>query len=459
MREIDLLLGTKAYDAAEQLYMYGRHAKSSLGSMGGRFGDPLSNTNVSSAFSTYFAEDEYGDMLVSNAITNGVFYHNTVETELNIVERQVLAVRFSQMIIIPNTAFAAMKEAWSECHNVNSEKDSAMIAWDRAAALLLGSGRFSVYDLGQTYCDKFGTCEPDTGVAESNRMLVDLLYAGRGALAQGNLSSSSRCDVVVKLSKEIQVLVLVPIIQTTLESALEISRSATPEVTALAFAASRSLLPLIHEVDPKSALKLERLLPLKTSGFDPNTGVVVMDLFARLYDDLDVDCEWIGQLGEYHPCQSNNVEQLEQSNEQLSTGALVSIILCSVLAVALVLFWYWRRGGNRKPTFTFPHERLDDSPSKDLDEEHSSSNASTVEKAPDSDNTMDTFDPKLIHKSFRTSGKRLSTKANRTLTRITTYGDDETVLDDKAIVQPKDFPKATGSSTVISKEDLDLDVL
>ncbi len=422
----------------------------------------LSNdTSALQLFSEYFSDDMYIDTLVSDAIVDGFFRDNAIEMELSAVERRVLAVGFSQMVLLPHAAFVCMREALSQCRNGGSDHDSGLVAWDRAAAFLLGSGHLSPYDLGQTHCAKFGTCALETGVAESNRMMVDLLYAGRGALTQHNASHSLQCEVLVKLSKEIQALVWVPIFQAALQSTLQVSRSANAEVAALAFVSSRAVLPLIHDLDPKAALKLKKLLPLKTAKFDASTGVLVMDSFSRFYDDLNIDCDWIGQIGEYHPCQSNNSDQFENAAQDLSTGAVASIILVTLLA-AVAAFCYWRRNRHRR------RSQSDNSlsghvaatSSKDQDDDHLSSNTSSVDKALGSDSTMDTFDPNLINKSFRSSGSQLSSKANRTLTRITSYGDDsEKVLEEDSILRKRQSRKETGSSTVISKEDHEMDII
>jgi hypothetical protein len=354
-----------------------------------------------------------------------------------------------------------MHEASAECRrgqdNATTPSTSnalAMIAWDRAAALLLGSesptgpGHLSPYDLGQTFCSEFGTCSAADGVAEANHRIADLLYAGRGALV-GNASGaplSGDCDVLIKVTSDIQALTLVPIIQSTISSAFDLSsRSATPNIIAHAFASSRAVLPLIQKLNPDVALTLKQLLPLsaRPKDFD-TTGVAVMDAFSRVYEGLNIGCEWIGRTGGYNPCQSNNMAIfLEErgSSSGLSPGALTGIVIVIAgMTILWVAFLYWKKKRQRSRCSTnFSGEYLFGTTPKSLaknsfysesqiiTEDNDSPFSATTSRTPPEGPALEDFgfDPELIDNSYRSSPK-LSREANDALSRILRYGDDAT---------------------------------
>lgn len=381
-----------------------------------------------------------------------------------------------------------MRDAWSACRDPGAKNDDddnhdAMDAWDRAAALLLGSGRLSPYDLGQSYCQSFGTCDDQTGVAETNRMMVDLIYAGRGALIQDNTTkltnNDSHCDVVMKLSTKVQALVLVPMIQATLKSTLDAARERTSKAMAHAFVSSRAILPLIQELNPSIATRLTELVNLtKQHQVAPNTGALVMDLLSQVYEDMNVDCDWIGRLGEYNPCESNNAEIYASSQKHgLSTGGWVAITL-SFVTGTIIAYFCWRRKRVQKrrssnvSMMVESNPTLETLPEYDAGDAHPTSPSSVssafrsvgrlssmVEKnrspSAHSESTMDTMDLHMITNSFQRSTSRLSSKADRTLNRIMSYGDDDesAVVDEEWVLQRKLSQKESGSMTgmIISK--------
>jgi hypothetical protein len=399
--------------------------------------------------------------LVENTIQQGSLVLGGVETKLSPVERRILAGKFSQTILLPHAALAFMQEALVECGRDQDEatprrsnNDLAVIAWDRAAALLIGSksptgpGHLSLYDLGQSLCLDFGTCSTDDRVAEANQMIADLLYEGRGSLVQnGNETySSSNCDVLIRARSKIQVLILVPIIQSTISSAFDLSssRSATTKTSADSFASSRSVVPLIQKLDPDAGSTLEKLLPLSTTSKNSETtGVAVMDAFSRVYEGLNIDCGWIGTTRGYNACNSNNVTVFLDKSSGLSPGALTGIVLAIVtIFLVAVLCWKRKHASRRSSTNLSGRYLNGTTPNKSLDDSSFSESQSYTDGLPDASNSTRTsgtpprgseledfgFDPELIDKSYRrfSSSASLSRKASKILSRIVRYGDDTT---------------------------------
>ena len=475
-----MLLDAKAFQAAEQVYKYGQYSTNSLQDLARGTLSSLNETAIFEAFSSYYSNDFYSDALVLNTMHDGVFRPGSSSIELSDEERRILVVGFSQMVILPHAAFGFMRAAWSACRDLGA-RNEAMDDWDRAAALLLGSGRLSPYDLGQSNCKSFGTCDAKTGVAESNRMMLDLLYAGKGALAHDNgtfsTKNNSQCDVLIKQAKKIQAVVLVPIIQATLKSAFDAGQERTSEAMAGAVVASGAILPLIQELNPNIASKLSESLDLrKQSQVPANPGAVVMDLLSQVYEGLNIDCDWIGRLEHYNPCESNNTNLYASAPKQgLSTAGLVAIILSIVITMIIVYFWWVKKRAQKrrrctnvgmvvdsKPTVeTYPNDEHGD---RDFDDDEcprplssslsttsrNGSLSSMVGKSPrPSESTVDKSNIQMIRNSFQRCTQRLSSKADRTLNRIMSYGDDDesAAVDEEWVLQRKMSPKESGSLT------------
>lgn len=314
MREIDLLLNMKAYDAAENLYTYGKHSKSTNdGSLSlfhlatTRDRDIVPNYD---AFVRYYGNlyDDpglYADHIIRSALTN------SGDIQWSDVQRRTIVLRSAQVLVMYFGALQSLYEAASSC-GTSSYRTLGDLGdkWDQGAAFLIGSiegtkangthDGYMFYDLAQEHCRDFGTCLPDnTGVVINDR-LISLLYTGRGALL------SNSCGSVRKAVNSISSLLLVPVIQGALSSAVKISKSRGSDADvyrAESFAYSRALLPLVAASDRGASQKIEMFLGFPGPSSTRQTVSEVFSAFAKVYPDMNVDCELIGTIDGNDPCQ------------------------------------------------------------------------------------------------------------------------------------------------------------
>lgn len=416
LQEIEILTKMEAFEAASFVYQYGRHFETSTSILAQ---DPnLAILPDFEAYSTYYGSETYGHELVSDALSTN--------TELSAIERQVLTLRFSQMLILPQAILREMAQADSLC-SVTSEGNLVEITahWDRAVALFLGSVDrdkasgssvvFTPYDLGQENCEEFGTCDA-VGTANVNVLATELLYSAGEVISGGN------CTDLLRASEEMRSLLLVPVIQSLLSAALKLSlhTGRTEATIAQAVVTSRTLLPLVQDVDPSAALSLEEILPplpLQTKEFDEDTGTSVLFILAHVYDELGIDCNMIGLVGKFDPC-STVKYSTSHGNSGLSAGAIIGMLIVILVLLAIAIYLVLKAKRRQKGSKLRTTSDSDPSESSDTSLCKVSGEPSAL------------FDVAAIDNSFRTdrSSIKLSQKAAKALSRISKFGDDDTTI-------------------------------
>jgi hypothetical protein len=388
---MDILMQMQAYGAAEEIYLYGKHANSTslaeLASSSGRELIPQFDLFVS-----YFNSETYAHDLVHGAL---------VGSDVTEPQRRLFVLRFSQTLILEHAAYEAIFQSISSCEAGKESEESTDLfgSWDKAAGLLLGSierstmrdsdNLYTPYDLAQGHCLEFGTCS-SKDQAEANERLIELLYAGRGALNSGS------CDGLRKIGEDIVNLLLIPRIQATLSSSLKLSHSSrTSDDATEAYIYSRSLLPLIEDADVSVATSIENTIALGGK-FHKKTGRSIFASFAMIYNDLDVDCVQVGQTKEFNACDVSYVAEKESSLPLILGSVCLALAICIVIAVII----YWQRilGKNINPTDT--EEVVDDG--------HSLNSLAS---------------------GYGLRNASLSPKALKALGKISSYGDDHPILE------------------------------
>jgi hypothetical protein len=335
IRELDILLQMKAFDAAVELYSYGKHvigqngASLSLAQMATT--SERSNVPSYDAFVKYYGTELWADDIIRKAL-------DPTQPGWTDEQRRVVAVKGLQVLV---TYFGAMQYAYesvASCSTSQQLRSSASIEyWDKAAATLIGylegtktNGTlegYMMYDLSQQYCLDFRTCLDKERNAETNEDLVSLFYTGRGAALE------SSCRALRKSADEISSLLLIPIIQGALNTSIALSHGNDPMLRAESFVYSRALLPLLRDRGAASALDTY----LGNLG-SPNAKLTAKETFAALataYPDMGVDCEKIGDPGSFDPC----------SGVQYGTSDTVWIIIGLVVGLLLIgggLYFYIR---------------------------------------------------------------------------------------------------------------------
>ncbi len=356
VRELDILLSMKAYDAADNLYTYGKHSNSiSDGSLSlfhlattqDREMVPSYDAFVRYYRNQYDDPSLYADHIIRAALAN------TGDKQWNDAQRRIIVLKSAQVLIMYFSALQPLYEAAANCGSSEDRMlDDFGDLWDQGAAFMIGSiegtktngthDGYMLYDLAQEYCKEFGTCLPDkTGVVVNDR-LISLLYTGRGALL------SNSCGTVRKAVNGISSLLLIPMIQGALSSALKISKSRGAEADvhrAEAYVYSRALLPLVAAVDWGASQKIDTFLGFPGPSSTRQTVSEVFLAFAKVYPGMNVDCEMIGTIDGNDPCHGVVYEQ--------GMNQLLWIILGSVLGfcVLCTCVFYLR---SRKETRRLP---------------------------------------------------------------------------------------------------------
>jgi hypothetical protein len=160
---------------------FGKHASVSiigLASSPGRKGIPSYNL-----YSDYFDSMNYGHDLIVDALENS-------DEDLTSAQQRVFVLRFRQALVFEHAALQMVYSSIEACENDGSHEEMHG-PWDAAAGLLLGSINrtttttsssvwYAPFDLAQEHCEEFQTCGSD-GVAQANKQMIELIYAGRGA--------------------------------------------------------------------------------------------------------------------------------------------------------------------------------------------------------------------------------------------------------------------------------------
>lgn len=255
------------------------------------------------AFTRFYDDKSFVDKIIRAALRGDGIWSGE--------QRRVLVLKTAQTIVMYFGALQAAYEAVSDCSTTVQSRSSAAKsdAWDRAAAYLVGSLEgteysgtpegYLFYSLAQEHCEAFGTCASSTGPVDVNDRLVDLLYAGRGAVL------SDSCSGLQKIAGELSSLILVPTIQGALITAIRLTENnaATADLRrAEGYVYSRALLPLVDDVNRDAAGIIEKNLGDRTPAKGTQISSEVFSAFSSVYVRLGVDCELIGDIDGFDPC-------------------------------------------------------------------------------------------------------------------------------------------------------------
>ena len=346
---LDIFMQMGAYKAAESVYAYGKHVTNADGSGGSLSLSHLATTSDRTVvpqfetFSKYYEADDYADKIVRGAF-------DTSDGAMSDTRRRILVVRSSQVLVMYFGVLQALYESVSLCNGGGSERYSdASEAWDRAAAMLIGSLEgtktdgsrhgYMFYDLAQEYCLEFGTCLEDVTDVAVNDAMIDLLYSGRGTLV------AKSCGGLRKTANELSSLILIPIIQGMLSASMKISTPSnpTPQVSmAEGYVFSRAILPLVDREARKAAETISE--NLSSSGAQATTAVAeeVYTSMAKAYTNgLDVDCADIGYPNGFDPC--SGVGKIQTSRINATQLGLIAAVVAGLCVLFCCVFFMRRR--------------------------------------------------------------------------------------------------------------------
>eukprot|EP00547_Thalassionema_nitzschioides_P018160 CAMPEP_0194239472 /NCGR_PEP_ID=MMETSP0158-20130606/5916_1 /TAXON_ID=33649 /ORGANISM="Thalassionema nitzschioides, Strain L26-B" /LENGTH=2221 /DNA_ID=CAMNT_0038973949 /DNA_START=97 /DNA_END=6759 /DNA_ORIENTATION=+ len=351
--EIKILMEMEAYQAADDLYSHGKHAE--VDGFNGPEMVSLASLATSSdrsivpqldSFVRYYGNRNYADDIIRDALNFNKLTNASKE------QRQEIVVKSIQYLVLYMGALQAAYDALNLCRD-GSSNISAEEAWDRSAALLIGSikgssygsdmNRQSFFALAQVTCREFNNCDDD-GVSQVNKKLVLLLYAGKGEIKGGS------CNALSRTVKKIGTTLLVPLIQSTLRCALANDKTKEPSSSdfAVGYIFSRAVLPLVEDVDRNQAQIINRNMDFQFR-VEPvvNGAAAVFNAFAVIYNGLNINCKDIGNASGdgviIDPCTGVGATTIKSSS-----GNRVLFILAPILAVIGIVSLFFVRRSLRK---------------------------------------------------------------------------------------------------------------
>ncbi|GAX12483.1 hypothetical protein FisN_24Hh058 [Fistulifera solaris] len=344
--EMGIMMEMEAYEAAEDLYFYGKHVSSA--SDGGQTALSLQSLATLSdrskapeleAFKVYFGGDEkYADSIIASLFSSDSKYDKT--------ERRVIATGVSQYLVMYAAILDSMYESIEKCESSEtSDVDAAIHSWDKAAAYITGhlegydedgsSEGLFLWGLASQSCEEFGTCSTETpGSAIVNDKISTILYSGRGAILGGN------CAELRKARSQLIPLLQTPLIQASLSSLTKLNtRNGASDSLLHAEAHVRSLaiLPSIAEKDRASADIISKNMGIDNTALVDGVPVVA-SAFAASISKLGIDCNNVGQ--------SKTIDACTGDVKGMSTGAIIGIVLA--LIVPIIAGWFIIRRRGRK---------------------------------------------------------------------------------------------------------------
>ena len=338
LRQVEILMEMDSYEAAKNLYLYGKHAGSvSLSRIGA--GARRAAVPAIGSFSQYYGSDSFPNDFVVSAISG----ESTVVSSKS--DRVSTVLRATQSMVMYIGILAALHDVPAEC-----ESDGGFVpSWDNAGALYIGNlegtsnggspeNGYLLFHLAQEHCQEFNTCTSNH-TAMINEKLVSLLYAGRGA------AKSRSCEALAKAAEEIQRLVPVPMIQALLSAGIRLSRPGSSRRDVVeAYTISRAILPQVAAVDRRSAEVLEKIFNLDGK-HPPADEKLVFAAFSRVYEGMGINCRNVGWAeGGLEACKSYDDVDLEwflakgSGNHKGPSKTIVgAITIAMVVLVAFLL--------------------------------------------------------------------------------------------------------------------------
>lgn len=285
--EIDIMMQTQAYGAAEYIYKFGHNSGAS---------------NGATLFSFSKNQDETESIIIQ-AITKRRDYASATRRESAEIVRRAL-----QSMVSYNAVLSKMQSSVDSCNN--GSLATAKQEWDTAVALFVGSmegilaGSKShrhgvlMYALSNEFCEEFRTCET-SGEATVNEQIMFHFASGRDSMADGE------CDDLNSLvSKYITPKLLIPHIQGIISSSIKINDdlASNPELLATVHILSQTVTPILESLNAGGASLLSGSFG-SFSTVSRNPGVFdIVNVFENVLDDLGIPCDAIGNPSGYNLC-------------------------------------------------------------------------------------------------------------------------------------------------------------
>lgn len=360
--ELDVLMAMEAYEAAEELYSFGRHAHT--GADNGRVSLSLQSLATNAGRSNVPVFRKFQDFYGNNVDYADTIMFKTFDSSdmtMSPIQRRYVAVGTAQYMIMYMAALQNMHEADQAC--VRDAQDiTASELWDRAAAYIIGhlegtaregsNEGFLIWGLAKALCAEWGTCSATVeGNAVANERIRTLLYTGRGALTGGRKDS---CSGLKNAATEIEKILLGPLIQGVLSSMVR-----TAETTgvvkvrehAKAHALANALLPYVHGVNRDAASTIVNNLDF--DGTPLSDGLTnVVNAFTSTMGKFGVDCRDVGISTTVDSCSG----QVSEGKSPLVI-LVIAIVVVATLAICALVYLKLSKRRTKEAAVFVPNEK------------------------------------------------------------------------------------------------------
>lgn len=257
---IRIMLETEAYEAASDIFKYGRNAQ-----WGGlrywSFQSMLNKAMVGKSdmyqiYTEYWNTETFADNTMNDIFNESGVYVNTPRKE-----RALVGFRVLQGLVSYIGIYSSMGDAYNKC--VEGDKN-AVFEWDSAVALFVGSGEgilaggrktvggSFLYALSEEICSEFGLCESLTGETVENEKFLFAMASGRDAVKEEN------CEFVRRLTRDgvapqLSNLIVQGFLAFAIQSADGSAGASFDSSFVGAHAYANILLPLVNKVDSSIA--------------------------------------------------------------------------------------------------------------------------------------------------------------------------------------------------------------
>mmetsp|Transcript_17236 Transcript_17236/g.42003 ORF Transcript_17236/g.42003 Transcript_17236/m.42003 type:complete len:2247 (-) Transcript_17236:55-6795(-) len=267
--EVSILTKMGADEAAEDLYLYGKHSLCEDNLIcSGASKNPISlhsiakSVETSNMYHTNMFADYYGPSFANN-VTFAALRRSGRFSHASWAESSEVVVRSLQLMVVLPAVVGLFQSAIGSCYI--EAKEESVHQWDSGVALYTGaidafSGEiestdgFLLRSLSNSLCSQFHACD-EIGQSRSNKYLIPLLKKARNNLADSNcqITKSILDSTIVPLTR-------VPSLQGVLgstRSAAGQSAQGPKKESLVGFVYARSILPILNVTNTTSSNTVE----------------------------------------------------------------------------------------------------------------------------------------------------------------------------------------------------------
>jgi len=305
--EINIMMRTQAYGAAEDVYRFGHNSGAS-------------NIGATLLLISNATNHVSPDGIIRQAISKKNQYSSATRGESAEIVRRTL-----QSMVSYDAVLAKLQSSIDSCDKELIE--SARNDWDIAVALFVGSiegilagGRADrngvwMYALGNEFCEDFGTCET-SGEATVDEQLMFHFSSGRDLMADGE------CDHLKTLvSESITPKLLIPHIQGIISSSIKINNDLanSAELLASVHVLSQTVIPYVEALNSDSGSLLSQTFGSFSSILTTPVVSDIVKVFSDVLGELGIPCDAIGNPTGYTLCGASEGDS-GLSNEDTPTN-------------------------------------------------------------------------------------------------------------------------------------------